>query len=103
MTLNKNYGYWSVILGVIGTLLLILPYLVTPENPQGLVVVILKVIVAAAILLLSLGILSSILAIKKKEKGSKKYFGVLISVSTILFVLLIPIFMGIGFLLNDTP
>ena len=103
MILNKTYSYWSVLLSIVGTLLLIGTYFLSPSDPQGMIVVGLKIMFTAAIILLVLGIISSTLAIKKKENGMKKYVGILLPVLIILFVILIPILMAIGFMLNDNP
>ncbi|WP_312476156.1 hypothetical protein [Neobacillus sp.] len=63
----------------------------------------LKIMFAVAIILFALGIIASILSIKLKENGTKKYVGILLPVLIILFVILFPILMAIGFMLNDKP
>jgi len=103
MFLNKPYGYWSVLLSIVGSLFLVTPYFISPSDPQGMIVISMKIMLVVAIFLLTLGIVASILAIKKKEVGVKKYFGILLPILIILFVILIPILMGIGFMLNDNP
>lgn len=103
MILNKSYGFWSTSLSVIGTLLLIATYLLAPDTPQGMIVVIIYIMQVLAIVLLPLGIIASIFAIKNKEIGIKKYTGILMPVLIILFIVLIPLLMAIGFMINDNP
>lgn len=103
MILNKTYGYWSVLFSIAGTFLLITTYLIAPDDPQGMIVVIMKIMLALAVIFLPLGIISSIFAIKKKEVGTKKYVGILLPVLIVLFYILVPIIMGIGFMVNDKP
>lgn len=103
MLFKKTYGYWSVLFGITGTLLLLATYLVSPSNPQGTAVVGLMILLAVAIVTLVLGIITSTIAIKKKEGGMKKYVGILLPVFILLFIVLIPILMGLGFMLNENP
>lgn len=103
MILNKNFSYWSVLFSIVGSLLLITTYLISPGDPQGMIIMSMKIMLTVAIILLALGIITSILAIKKKENGSKKYIGILLPILIILFVILVPILMGIGFMFNDKP
>jgi len=103
MILNKSYSYWSVLLSIIGSLLLVTTYLISPADPHGIIIIVMKILLALAIIFLISGILASILAIKKKEEGTKKYIGILLPILVILFVILIPILMGIGFMLNENP
>lgn len=103
MIIKKTYSYWSVFLSIVGFLLLIATYLFSPSDPQGMIVLGLKIMFVAAIILLALGIISSTIAIKKKEDGIKKYVGVLLPVLIILSVILYPILMAIGFMINDNP
>lgn len=55
------------------------------------------------IILLLAGIVASILAIKNKETGTKKYAGLLIPVVIVLYFILVPLLMAIGFMINDNP
>lgn len=103
MTSNKPYGYWSILFSVAGSLLLVASYLISPNEPQGMIVIGLQIMLLSAIVLLGLGVVTSILAIRKKEEGIKKYTGILLPVIIILFAVLVPILMGIGFMLNDNP
>lgn len=103
MILNKSFDYWSVLFSIVGTLLLVTIFLISPSDPQGIIIVGMKIMLLVAIILLALGIVTSILAIKKKEAGVKKYVGILLPIFIILFAILIPILMGIGFMINDNP
>ena len=100
MIFNKTYGHWSTIVSVFGTLLLMATYI--PNNPEKFTVIIMIMLVLAIILLVS-GIILSILAIKNNEVGTKKYIGILLPVLIILFIVLVPFLMAVGFLINDNP
>lgn len=80
MKSTKNYSFWSLFSTIIGFLILIVSYLVTPDRPEGFIMVGLQVMTILAILLLILGILVSIIVIKQKEKGLKKYVGIILPV-----------------------
>lgn len=97
MIFKKTNGFWSTLLSIIGTLLLIATYAVA-DGPQGIEVVLIAAMMILSIILLLLGIVSSIVAIKKKEPGTKKYLGILLPVLIVLYVILVPILMLIGFL-----
>lgn len=103
MFLNKSYSYWSLVLSIVGSLFLVTPYLISPVHPQGFIVLMMKAMLIIAIILLILGCATSFYAIKKKEEGVKKYVGILLPLFIILFIILIPILMGVGFILNDFP
>ncbi|MFD1416951.1 hypothetical protein [Oceanobacillus jeddahense] len=101
MNVKKNYGFWSMLSSIMGLILLIVSYAVAPEEPQGMVTIGILVLFFTAILFLVLGTIGSTLAMKQQEKGRKKYVGIFLPVLILLFVVLVPILMGIGFILND--
>lgn len=90
-------------MSIMGLILLILTYMFAPDVPQAIGTVVIIVMFILTIVSLLLGIVFSIIAIKNKESGVKKYFGILIPLFILLFVILIPILMGIGFMLYDKP
>lgn len=99
MILNKTYGFWSTLLSILGLLLLIATYAVA-DGPEGFMVVIVATILTLSVISLVLGIVYSILAIKNKEPSIKKYTGILLPVLIILYFVLVPFLMAIGFMLN---
>lgn len=103
MNLKNKYGFLSMLSSIIGLLLLIASYAVAPEAPKGVVVIGIQLIFFIAIIFLVLGIFGSTIAMKQKEKGVKKYVGFLLPILILLFILLVPILMAIGFMLNDCP
>lgn len=101
MILNKSYGYWSVLLSMVGSFFLVTSYLISPDNPKNMMVVLIKIMLIVAVILMILGVVMSILAIRKKEYGFKKYVGILLPLFIVLILILIPILMGVGFIIND--
>src|SRR5690625_3732473 len=97
MFLKKTYSYWSALCSIIVTLLLISTYVIAPDYPEGIIVVIMKIMMALTILLFLLGMIGSIMAIKNKDTGIKKYTGILLPTLILLFFILVPFFMAIGF------
>ncbi|MUV37676.1 hypothetical protein JNUCC1_01482 [Lentibacillus sp. JNUCC-1] len=103
MIFNKPYGYWSAVMGLAGTLFLIASYVVAPDHPQGLMSGIIMLLMVLAGLSLISGIVTSIIGIKNKEAGTKKYIGILMPILITLFFILVPVIMALGFMLNDNP
>ncbi len=101
MIFKRTYGFWSLLLGILGVLFLILNYIVLPDNPEGISILIIRLLLGSSLISFVTGIICSIIAIKKRERGIKKYFGIIIPLFTFLFILFIPILMGILFVLND--
>lgn len=100
--MNKTYSYWSPLLGTIGFILLISVYALAPDVPQGAILVALFVGLILSIGLLKIGLIAGIIAIWKRETGFKKYIGILLPVLIIVFAILVPLLMAIGFILNDS-
>jgi len=101
MIMNKSYAYWSTLLSVIGTILLIMTYVIAPHHPQSLLSIIILLLMTTSFISLILGFIASIIAIRKKEIGFKKYSGILLPTIILLYVILIPFFMGVVFIVNE--
>src|SRR5690625_7778491 len=103
MNKGKSYSFSSALFSIVGLLFLIMTYVIAPDHPQGIIVFVMMITLGLAVILLVAGIVTSILAIKNKELGVRKYFGILVPIFIGLFYILMPLIMGIGFILNDQP
>jgi len=103
MNINKSYSFYSALQSVAGLLFLLMTYMIAPDHPAGMIKIIMAIMLGLAIILLITGIATSILSIKRKELGVTKYIGLLIPVLIVLFILLMPFIIGIGFIINDQP
>ena|SRR5690625_4400691 len=100
---GKSYSFSSALFSIVGLLLLIMTYVIAPDHPQGIIVFVMVITLSLAVILLVAGIIASILAIKKKELGVRKYFGILVPIFIVLFYILMPLIMGIGFIIHNQP
>ena len=103
MFFNKNYSFWSALFGTSGIILLILSYIISPDNPEGFIYYLITIVFIASLFSLLTGFISSIFALKKKEEGKRKYVGLFIPLFIIVCIILIPVIMGILFVLNNNP
>lgn len=100
---NKSYSFYSALFSIIGLLSLIMTYVIAPDHPQGFIVFVMVITLSLAVILLIAGIITSILAIKNRELGVRKYFGILVPIFIGLFYILMPLIIGIGLIIHDQP
>lgn len=103
MIFHKSYSYWSMVTNVFGAFSLGLTYVIAPGIPQGFTLFAVNVLVISAAVFILLGAVSSIAAIVNKEPGKKKYIGIFVPSTIILYIVLVPIVMGLLFGINDNP
>src|SRR5690625_5597982 len=96
MIKGKSYSFSSALFSIVGLLLLIMTYVIAPDHPQGIIVFVMVITLGLAVILFVAGFMASILAIKKKELGVRKYFGILVPIFIFLFYLFMPFFMVMG-------
>lgn len=102
MIFHKSYSYWSVVTSLLGAASLGLTYVIAPDIPQGFTLFAVNVLVISAAVLILLGAVSSIAAIVNKEPGKKKYIGIFVPSTIILYIVLVPLIKGI-FGVNNNP
>ena len=103
MIFHKSYSYWSVVTSLLGAASLGFTYVMAPDIPQGFTLFVVNVLVISAAVLILLGAVSSIAAIVIKEPGKKKYIGIFVPSTIILYIVLVPIVMGLLFGINNNP
>lgn len=103
MIFHKSYSFWSMTASLLGAASLGLSYVIAPDIPQGFTLFVINVLLISAAVFILAGVLSSIAAIVNKEPEKKKYIGILIPFTVILYIVLVPIVMGLLFGINDNP
>ncbi|WP_022794801.1 hypothetical protein [Marinococcus halotolerans] len=103
MIFHKPYSYWSVVTSLLGIAFLGLTYVIAPDIPQGFTLFVINILVISAAVFILIGVLSSIAAIVNKEPGIKKYLGIFIPSTIILYIVLVPLIMGLLFGINNNP
>ena len=96
--MNKKYSKWSALLVVICTLTLIVTYAIAPDQPKGVMVILLKGLFFTSILSRILSVILNYLSYKNKEGGFlKKVAPIIILCILLLFTLsVIGIIVSIG-------
>ncbi len=91
-----NYGKWSTISGIIFVLTLSAYYTIAPEQPEGIITVLIQVLFFTAIITGLLSLIFSFLGFRKKEKGFLK----MVAPILVLLVLLVFAILFIGLIIG---
>lgn len=83
--MNKKYSKWSAILSIICAITIFTSYAIAPQEPEGSMVVLLKILFFTFIIAGVLSLILSYLAFKNKEEGFLKKIAPII----ILLILLV--------------
>ena len=70
--MNEKYSKWSAILSIICAMTIFTSYAIAPQQPEGLMVVFLKVLFFTSIITGVLSLTFSYLGFKNKEEGFLK-------------------------------
>ncbi|MEC0343722.1 hypothetical protein [Peribacillus frigoritolerans] len=97
--MNEKYSKWSAILSIICAITIFTSYAIAPQEPEGSMVVFLKVLFFTSVITVVLSLILSYLAFKNKEAGFlKKIAPIIILLILLVFVLS---FIGIVVSLGD--
>ncbi|AMQ05414.1 MULTISPECIES: hypothetical protein [Sporosarcina] len=96
--MNKKYSKWSAILSIICAITIFTSYAIAPQEPEGSMVVLLKILFFTFIIAGVLSLILSYLAFKNKEEGFlKKIAPIIILLILLVFALsLIGIVVSLG-------
>jgi hypothetical protein len=96
--MNKKYSKWSAILSIICAITIFTSYAIAPQEPEGSMVVLLKILFFTSIIAGVLSLILSYLAFKNKEEGFlKKKAPIIILLILLVFALsLIGIVISLG-------
>ena len=96
--MNKKYSKWSAILSIICAITIFTSYAIAPQEPEGSMVVLLKILFFTFIIAGVLSLTLSYLAFKNKEEGFlKKIAPIIILLILLVFALsLIGIVVSLG-------
>ncbi|MFJ7994428.1 hypothetical protein ACIQY5_19925 [Peribacillus frigoritolerans] len=94
--MNEKYSKWSAILSIICAITIFTSYAIAPQEPEGSMVVFLKILFFTSILTGVLSLIFSYLAFKNKEAGFLKKIAPII----ILLILLVFVFSFIGIVVS---
>lgn len=83
--MNKKYSKWSALLSLIFAITIFASYAIAPEQPEGMMIIFLKLLFFTSILSGILSLIFSYLSFKNKEEGFLKKIALII----ILLVLLV--------------
>ena len=97
--MNKKYSKWSAILSIICAITIFTSCAIAPQEPEGSMVVLLKILFFTSIIAGVLSLILSYLAFKNKEEGFLKKIAPII-ILLILLVFALP-FIGIVVSLGD--
>ncbi|SES07638.1 hypothetical protein [Psychrobacillus sp. OK032] len=94
--MNKKYSKWSAILSTICAITIFTSYAIAPQEPEGSMVVLLKILFFTSIIAGVLSLILSYLAFNNKEEGFLKKIAPII----ILLILLVFVLSFIGIVLS---
>ncbi|SDM30057.1 hypothetical protein [Sediminibacillus halophilus] len=86
--MNKPYSKWSAILAIIGAAAIFASYAIAPEQPEGMLVVLIQVLFFTAIITGILSLVFSFVGFRKNEPGYLKYIAPIIVCLVILTFLI---------------
>ncbi|WP_342537702.1 hypothetical protein MKY15_13000 [Sporosarcina sp. FSL K6-1540] len=82
--MNKKYSKWSAILSIICAITIFTSYAIAPQEPEGSMVVLLKILFFTFIIAGVLSLILSYLAFKNKEEGFLKKIAPIITLLILL-------------------